>query len=100
MSTLTLTLSGPMSALTLTDDQEFLWTIALVIGGVVALVVIVLMTMLLLLLRDLAKGARSLRMVADALDGDGGPRDISATAATVHALRDELRRHEKALSRP
>jgi len=88
-----------VSALTLTSDQELLWTIALVIGLVVVLVVVVLMTMLGLLLRDLGAGARTLRTLAEGLHEDGGPRDVGATAAALGELRAELRRHEEALSR-
>lgn len=88
-----------MIGVEITDDQETLWTVALVIGAVVLLAVVALMSFLYLVLRDIRTGVMALGGMAERMREELTAGDLPATAAAMQELREELRLHEEALSR-
>ncbi|MDQ6776896.1 MAG: hypothetical protein M3071_11935 [Actinomycetota bacterium] len=84
----------------ITSTQSIMWEVALGLGLVVVLVVIAVLSLLRGLVRDIDDGVDLLWMTTKLLaQNTTGLYQFAGTASIALALRDELVRHDKMLSR-
>jgi hypothetical protein len=88
-----------MTLLAITSTQTVFWEVALGLGLVVVLVVIGVLLLLRSLVRDIDEGVATLWMVTkQAAQNTTGTYQLAGSASIARALREEIIRHEKALS--
>ena len=86
--------------LALTDTQETLWWVAVVLGFVVVLVVAALLTVLVVLVRTIDQRVQAIRATLDqARQNTDDPALIEKTAASVDAVLAEGLEHHLFLGR-
>ncbi len=84
----------------ITSTQSIMWEVALGLGLVVVLVVIAVLSLLRGLVHDIDDGVDLLWMTTKLLaQNTTGLYQFAGTASIALALRDELVRHDKMLSR-
>ena len=89
-----------MTVAAITSTQTIMWEVALGLGLVVVLVVIAVLSLLRGLVRDIVAGVDLLWMTTKRLaQNTTGLYQFAGTASIALALRDELIRHDKMLSR-
>jgi hypothetical protein len=89
-----------MISAAITTNQSIMWEVALGLGLVVVLVVIAVLSLLRGLVRDIDTGVDKLWMTTKLLaQNTTGLYQFAGTASITLALRDELIRHDKMLSR-
>ncbi len=89
-----------MSIAAITSTQSIMWEVALGLGLVVVLVVIAVLSLLRGLVHDIDGGVDKLWMTTKLLaQNTTGLYQFAGTASIALALRDELVRHDKMLSR-
>lgn len=89
-----------MTLAAITSNQTIMWEVALGLGLVVVLVVIAVLSLLRGLVNDIIEGVDLLWMTTKLLaQNTTGLYQFAGTASIALALRDELIRHDKMLSR-
>lgn len=90
-----------MTLFALSSSQTILWEVTLGLGVVVLLAVISVLALLRSLVRDIDVGVATLWTVTKRVaQNTTGTYQFAGTASIALALRDELIRHEKMLSKP